>query len=380
LIEIGGVPAGCGAFEIAEGGSVANTNSGFAIEAISTSDKFELKVSGGTVASIDKEATYVDSTGINAKVAISGGAVSAEDMETIAITGAGGEVGISGGTVSAKNFEAVYIDGINPKVTVTGGFVFAYGTAVTGSGNVIDMGTGHTPAIAGIGVVCAWNKAALNVKYNSETTNDMSVAPAGTASWGVEGSISGIAYANGANTGFFSMNAVTVTPTAYTVKFETNGGAPIANQMAASGSKITKPADPEKEGFEFKGWYKDEALAGAYNFDAIVKSAVVLYAKWEKLAEPEPEPEPKPAGSMANFAKKGYYIAGMFTDVDEDAWYGFNKDKVIAGAYEYGLMKGDSLSTFDPKGNITVAQAITVAARVHGIYATGKDDLVPGAL
>ena len=63
----------------------------------------------------------------------------------------------------------------------------------------------------------------------------------------------------------------------------------------------------------------------------------------------------------------------MFTDVDENAWYGFNQGKVIARAYEYGLMKGDSATTFNPTGNMTVAEAITVAARVHSIYMTGEE-------
>jgi len=79
---------------------------------------------------------------------------------------------------------------------------------------------------------------------------------------------------------------------------------------------------------------------------------------------------------MSNFRKVDLYTAGKFTDVSEDAWYGYNKQKVIANAFEYGLMRGSSATIFNPTGNMTVAEAITVAARVHSIYSTGVDDLV----
>jgi len=83
-------------------------------------------------------------------------------------------------------------------------------------------------------------------------------------------------------------------------------------------------------------------------------------------------------GSMGNYLQVNSYKAGQFTDVDEDQWYGFNQQKVIARAYEYGLMKGDSATTFKPAGNVTVAEAITIAARVHSIYTTGSESFVQG--
>ena len=65
----------------------------------------------------------------------------------------------------------------------------------------------------------------------------------------------------------------------------------------------------------------------------------------------------------------------MFSDVDESQWYGYDQQKVIANAYEYGLMQGSG-GGFNPTGDMTIAEAITVAARVHRIYSTGADDLV----
>ena len=70
---------------------------------------------------------------------------------------------------------------------------------------------------------------------------------------------------------------------------------------------------------------------------------------------------------MSNFTGTNSYNPTIFTDVEEDAWYGNNNLKVIASVYEYGLMQGDG-NTFNPIGNMTVAEAVTIAARVHNIY------------
>jgi hypothetical protein len=82
------------------------------------------------------------------------------------------------------------------------------------------------------------------------------------------------------------------------------------------------------------------------------------------------------AGAMSNFKKTRTYTPTMFSDVNENAWYGFYQQKAVANAYEYGLMQGNSATIFNPAGNMTIAEAITVAARVHRIYSSGADDLV----
>jgi hypothetical protein len=93
-------------------------------------------------------------------------------------------------------------------------------------------------------------------------------------------------------------------------------------------------------------------------------------------------PTPTPAldgGAMSNYTKSKTYASGQFTDVNENAWYGVNNQKAVASAFEYGLMQGNDATSFDPDANYTVAAAITVAARVHSIYATGKADFTQGS-
>lgn len=71
---------------------------------------------------------------------------------------------------------------------------------------------------------------------------------------------------------------------AHRVKFDAKGGSSVDSLTPASGSTVTKPADPTREGYTFAGWYTDEACTEAYKFDAAVTADMTLYAKWTKNA------------------------------------------------------------------------------------------------
>jgi len=99
-----------------------------------------------------------------------------------------------------------------------------------------------------------------------------------------------------------------------------------------------------------------------------------------ELEEAEPEDEIGTSGpSMSQFQKNKTYQPGMFADVNEMLWYGYHQNKVIADAYEYGFMVGNTPTTFNPKGNVTIAEAVTMAARVHSIYETGDAQFPSGS-
>lgn len=71
---------------------------------------------------------------------------------------------------------------------------------------------------------------------------------------------------------------------AHRVMFDAQGGSSVNGQTPASGSTVSKPTDPTREGYTFAGWYTDEACTKAYDFSVAVTADMTLYAKWIKKA------------------------------------------------------------------------------------------------
>lgn len=73
---------------------------------------------------------------------------------------------------------------------------------------------------------------------------------------------------------------------AWTVTFDTDGGTPEPESQIRANLPATKPDDPTKEGFDFGGWYTDEAFTTEYTFTEgeKVTQDMPLYAKWTKEA------------------------------------------------------------------------------------------------
>ena len=71
--------------------------------------------------------------------------------------------------------------------------------------------------------------------------------------------------------------------TKYTVKFVTNTTDTIADQIVTKGEKVTKPADPVKEGYIFDGWYIDDEkwVFSGYT----ITSDITLTARFIKIEE-----------------------------------------------------------------------------------------------
>lgn len=74
---------------------------------------------------------------------------------------------------------------------------------------------------------------------------------------------------------------------------------------------------------------------------------------------------------LQNFTEKTPYD-GRFIDVPQKAWYYGD----VAKATSFGLIRGMTENTFVPSGKLTVAECITLAARMHSIYQTGGESFV----
>lgn len=66
----------------------------------------------------------------------------------------------------------------------------------------------------------------------------------------------------------------------YTVSFDSKGGSAVDSQTVTSGETAVKPTDPTMDVYTFIGWYSDEALTSAYDFNTPVTGNITLYAKW----------------------------------------------------------------------------------------------------
>lgn len=74
-------------------------------------------------------------------------------------------------------------------------------------------------------------------------------------------------------------------PSVYTVKFDTRGAGEINAQTVEKGGYATAPEVPEREGFEFLGWYANPSVSNVWSFETPVHSDITLYAKWSELTD-----------------------------------------------------------------------------------------------
>ena len=70
----------------------------------------------------------------------------------------------------------------------------------------------------------------------------------------------------------------------YVVIFNYKNGDPSTSLQVQEGQKIPKPADPKRDEFKFLGWYLDESLKEAWNFDKdTISKNITLIAGWKEI-------------------------------------------------------------------------------------------------
>ena len=131
----------------------------------------------------------------------------------------------------------------------------------------------------------------------------------------------------------------------YRLTFETNGGSEISSIRRAEYTTIDlTDYTPTREGYEFTGWYADEALTEKITSIRLTRNTTV-YAGWEEIKE-------NPSTGFEN----------PFTDVSERDWF-FNDVKFV---YQNGLMNGTSATTFSPEGTTSRGMIVTILWRMAG--------------
>ena len=102
------------------------------------------------------------------------------------------------------------------------------------------------------------------------------------------------------------------------------------------------------------------------NYDGRLFYTQTLSAKAYEPAETT-APTVELGEPLPGFAASNVYTDGMFSDVKEKDWFRTN----VAQAYALGLMVGNGDGTFNANGSVTIAETISIAARLHAAY-TGR--------
>ena len=128
----------------------------------------------------------------------------------------------------------------------------------------------------------------------------------------------------------------------YNLTFETNGGSKISDVSKSSGTVVDLSVyKPLRAGFNFDGWYTDEALTNKVTEIKLVKNTTV-YAKWIEISR------------------------NPFIDVAENSYY----YDAVMWAIQQGITSGTAPNTFSPEMITTRAEMITFLWRTVGLPET----------
>ena len=154
----------------------------------------------------------------------------------------------------------------------------------------------------------------------------------------------------------------------YTVTFNPNGGTVgTPSKSVSKGTVYGELPTPSRNGYNFDGWYTSAVGGTKVTASTIFNqsNSQTLYAQWTQV--------PSQVQRNLPFERTTIYFQDQFSDVPANQWF----TSSVANAFEFGLMKGNNDKTFNPYGDITIAEAVTMAARIYAIYVSGSEDIIP---
>ena len=128
-----------------------------------------------------------------------------------------------------------------------------------------------------------------------------------------------------------------------------------------------------------KEWQKTHDWDHTYS-NKLAANAATVNALYDEAVQAALGTEPYDdvstgSGSLQNFQKSNGYKQGQFRDVKTGAWYADN----VKEAFEYGLLVGIGDGSFGVGRNLTVAQTLAIADRIHNRYYGASGDFLQRA-
>lgn len=194
---------------------------------------------GNMTDGFSEEAVKIDKT--KAALTVTGPAVSAEKRTGFTLNAQTGSFGVSGGALSVKK-----------------GGLLATETALKSSTSSGVLSAGYSVTEPGI------------YHFYSRTNADKSDGAAAVQTRYVHQAV------------FDSRGGSEVEPQLVWTSREAGDSGDGAGSGAGTAAecKVQKPADPEKRGLVFGGWYTDEKCQNAFDFNSQIYEDITLYAKW----------------------------------------------------------------------------------------------------
>ena len=196
--------------------------------------------------------------------------------------------------------EKVEVKGTNPKVTMGGVVIWSGRSAIAHGGNVNLSEDNYEAPGDGTAYTVFYPDDALN--YSKLSTANIKIP----SDWEVSIMEMSLQADGGIRLRFGPLNPVTVS-------FETDNGSTVSSQVITSGTTVSSPETPVKEGYDFAGWYADPERTTSFDFDAMIKEDVTVYAKWTEKTSGETHTDDPPGepstGTSGGYSPSHYAIS-----------------------------------------------------------------------
>lgn len=143
---------------------------------------------------------------------------------------------------------------------------------------------------------------------------------------------------------------------AVTVTFDSKDGTNVAAQVIEKGTKATEPAAPTRDGYTFKGWYKEATFENEFYFTETVGTDITLYAKWEAK-------QVVPVTKALNISERSYSNGIFYGKVTDSN--GLAVEGATVSLYNYN---GSLVKTADKKTDANGYFEIYVGDYYYGYY------------